>query len=102
MKLSDTEKLDGMESGSDIYLRVAGGSQVKRVAGAISKSIREQKVPVVIAIGAGAVNQAVKAICVSQGMVAAEGYTLLVKLGFRDEIIKDRPCTAMSMRVLSV
>jgi stage V sporulation protein S len=102
MKTQKTELVTEVGERSEVLFRVAGGSQVKLVAGAISRSIREGNIPVIVAIGAGAVNQALKAICVSQGMIAPEGYSIVIKPGFRDEFIGGRKCTAMSMKVVSI
>jgi stage V sporulation protein S len=100
-----TQKIDIVEErgeGAEVVLRVAGGSQVKSVAGAIGKTIREKHVPVIIAIGAGAVNQATKAVCVARGMLAPEGIDIVVKPGFKDEEINGQPRTAIRMQVLII
>lgn len=85
----------------DVLLRVAGGSQVKKVAGAIVKNLREKKVPHLIAIGAGAVNQAIKAVCVARGMVGPEGKSLSIVPGFRDEDVHGNIRTAIVMKVVT-
>lgn len=97
-----TQKFHVAEKDKETILKVAGGSQVKSVAGAIVKSIREGKIPVIVAIGAGAVNQAVKSICVARGMVAPEGLNLAMVPGFKDEEIAGEPKTAIAMRVISL
>jgi stage V sporulation protein S len=53
--------------------RVASTSHSTAVAGAIAGSIREDKSVVLQAIGAGSVNQAVKAIAIARGYLAGEG-----------------------------
>jgi stage V sporulation protein S len=102
MKTQKTDIVEERGEGAEIILRVAGGSQVKAVAGAIGKTIREKNVPIIVAIGAGAVNQAIKAICVARGMLAPEGVDIVVKPGFKDEEINGQPRTAIRMQVLTI
>jgi stage V sporulation protein S len=102
MKTQKTDIVEERGEGAEIILRVAGGSQVKAVAGAIGKTIREKSVPIIVAIGAGAVNQAIKAICVARGMLAPEGVDIVVKPGFKDEEINGQPRTAIRMQVLTI
>jgi len=99
-----TQKSDIVEEkeGSIVVLRVAGGSQVRAVAGAIGKTIRERNIPVIIAIGAGAVNQTIKAVCVARGMLAPEGVDIVIKPGFKDEEIDGQPRTAIRMQVITL
>jgi stage V sporulation protein S len=93
-----TQKESIQDTGkNEILLRVAGGSEVRSVSGAIVKNIREGKVVTLIAIGAGAVNQAVKAVCVASGMMAPQGKTLDISPGFSDETIKGEHKTAVRM-----
>lgn len=58
-------------------IRVAAGSRTASVAGAIAGSFREQGVVEVQAIGASAVNQAIKAIVLAKGYLAEEGKGIL-------------------------
>ncbi|HEY8740917.1 MAG TPA: stage V sporulation protein S, partial [Candidatus Dormibacteraeota bacterium] len=57
-------------------LKVAGTSRPVSVAGAIAGVIRSQGRVEIHAIGAGAVNQAIKAIAISRGYVAPSGLDL--------------------------
>ena len=59
-----------------IQIRVSSKSEASKVAGAIAKSLVEGKRVEVQAIGAGAVNQAVKAIVIARGFVAPNGIDL--------------------------
>lgn len=54
-------------------LRVTNNANVHKLAGAIAHSIRSHGAVDVQAIGAGAVNQSVKAIAVAQSFLAEEG-----------------------------
>jgi stage V sporulation protein S len=58
-------------------LKVSATSNPGAVAGAIAGVVRTQRTVEVQAIGAGAVNQAVKAIAISRGYVAPGGLDLI-------------------------
>jgi stage V sporulation protein S len=58
-------------------LKVAATSNPVMVAGAIASIIRNNRKAEIQAIGAGAVNQAVKAIAVSRGYVAPLGIEII-------------------------
>ena len=59
-------------------LKVSAKSQPKSVAGALSAVLRENVSAEVQAVGAGAVNQAVKALAITRGFVAPNGIDLVV------------------------
>ncbi|HOU32211.1 MAG TPA: stage V sporulation protein S [Synergistaceae bacterium] len=58
-------------------LKVSAGSQPKSVAGAIAAVLRETGALEIQAVGAGAVNQAVKSIAIARGYVAPNGIDLI-------------------------
>ena len=58
-------------------LKVSSTSQPKAVAGAIAAILRNGNPVEIQAIGAGAVNQAVKSIAVARGYVAPNGIDLV-------------------------
>ena len=58
-------------------LKVSSHSSPNSVAGAIAGVIREQKAVEVQAVGAGAANQAVKAIAIARGYLAPIGIDLI-------------------------
>ena len=58
-------------------LKVAAKSNPNSVAGALAGVIREQGKAEMQAIGAGAINQAVKAIAIARGFVAPSGLDLI-------------------------
>lgn len=70
-------------------LKVSGKSLPKNVAGATAHAIREDGETVLSAIGAGAVNQAVKSIAIARAMVASEGIDLWCVPGFLDQTLED-------------
>lgn len=57
-------------------LKVKNDSNVKKVAGAIAEMVREGEEVEMQVIGAGALNQAVKALIVARGFVSTNGYDL--------------------------
>jgi stage V sporulation protein S len=64
------------------FLRVSASSNPQSVASAIAHAIYENKSVKLRAVGAGAVNQAVKAMAISRGYVAPRGLDLVCVPGF--------------------
>lgn len=64
------------------FLRVSAGSNPQSVASAIAHAIYEKREVKLRAVGAGAVNQAVKSIAISRGYVAPRGLDLVCVPGF--------------------
>ena len=65
-------------------LKVAARSNPKAVSGAIAGAIEEEGVVEIHAIGAGAVNQTIKAIAIARYFVEQNGVELKVTPGFMD------------------
>jgi stage V sporulation protein S len=80
------------------YLRVSAGSDPLSLAMAISHSLDEVCEITVRAVGAGAVNQAVKAIAIARGRVASGGRDLTVRPGFQTITSRDGEITSMIFR----
>ncbi|MFO7951884.1 MAG: stage V sporulation protein S [Bacillota bacterium] len=80
-------------------LKVSAQSKPKAIAGAVAAAIRADGSVELQAIGAGAVNQAIKAIAIARGYVAPNGLNLVVKPAFVDLIIDDIPRTAIKFKV---
>lgn len=97
--MSRTFREGAHETGSKIELRVAAGSPANKVAGAIVKNMEEGKEATLLAMGAGAVNQAVKSVCLARGMVAVHGWNLYIIPGMVDEYSNDEQKTAISLLV---
>jgi stage V sporulation protein S len=64
------------------FLRVSAGSNPQSVASAIAHALYEKHETKLRAVGAGAVNQAVKAMAIARGYVAPRGMDLTCKPGF--------------------
>ncbi len=76
-------------------LKVGASSQPKTVAGAMAAVLREQGAVEVQAVGAGAVNQTVKAIAVARGYVAPNGIDLICIPSFAKIMIDNEERTAI-------
>ncbi len=76
-------------------LKVSSTSNPKSVAGALAAVIREEGRAELQAIGAGAVNQATKAIAISRGYVAPNGIDLIMIPAFTEIEIDDEERTAI-------
>ncbi len=80
-------------------LKVSAQSKPSAVAGAIAGVIREKGHAEVQAIGAGAVNQAVKAIAIARGYLAPSGLDVVCVPSFTDVIINAEERTAIKLVV---
>ncbi len=80
-------------------LKVSAQSQPKSVAGALAAVLRENLTAELQAVGAGAVNQAVKAIAITRGFVAPNGIDLVVIPAFSEIIIEGEERTAIKFIV---
>lgn len=63
-------------------LRVKSASNPQAVAAAVAHAIYDGRPPTLRAIGAGAVNQAVKALAIASGYCAQKGIHISVRPGF--------------------
>lgn len=76
-------------------LKVSAASKPKSVAGALAAVLREKGSAEVQAVGAGAVNQAVKAIAIARGYVAPNGIDLVAIPAFAEIAIDGEERTAI-------
>ncbi|BAD40439.1 stage V sporulation protein S [Symbiobacterium thermophilum] len=76
-------------------LKVSATSNPKSVAGALAAVLREKGSAEVQAVGAGAVNQAVKAIAIARGYVAPNGIDLITIPAFAEIAIEGEERTAI-------
>jgi len=80
-------------------IKVSGKSRTSAVAGAIAGVFREQKHAEVQAIGASAINQAVKALALSKRYLAEDGYNIVFIPEFVDVEIDEKVRTAIKFVV---
>jgi len=81
-------------------LKAAATSSVNAVAGALAGTIREVGSAELQTIGAGALNQAVKAIAVARGYLAPSGYNLVCIPAFYDVVVDGEQRTAIKLLVM--
>lgn len=80
-------------------LKVSTKSNPNSVAGALAGILREQGAVEVQTVGAGALNQAVKAIAIARGFVAPSGVDLTCVPSFADITINGEERTAIRLLV---
>ena len=80
-------------------IKVAAGSRTSSVAGAIAGVVREHKRAEVQAIGAGAVNQAVKATAIARGYLQEDGIDVICIPEFTSVDIEGKERTAIRLVV---
>ncbi len=86
------------ELGMEI-LKVSAKSNPNSVAGALAGVLRERGAAEIQAIGAGALNQAVKAVAIARGFVAPSGVDLICIPAFTDIQIDGEERTAIKLIV---
>ena len=80
-------------------IKVAATSRSTAVAGAIAGVIREKGHVDVQAIGAGAVNQAIKAVTIARGYLELDGIDIVVVPSFAEVEIDEQERTAVRLGI---
>ena len=80
-------------------LKVSTKSNPNSVAGALAAIIKEKNIVEIQAVGAGAINQAVKAIAIARGFVAPSGRDIVCVPAFTDIEIDGEERTALKLIV---
>ena len=80
-------------------LKVSTKSNPNSVAGALAAIIKEKNIGEIQAVGAGAINQAVKAIAIARGFVAPSGRDIVCIPAFTDIEIDGEERTAIKLIV---
>ena len=80
-------------------LKVSSKSNPNGVAGAIANVIRDGKSVEIQAVGAGALNQAVKAVAIARGFVAPTGVDLVCIPAFAEVQVEGEDRTGMKLIV---
>ena len=83
-------------------LKVSSKPNPSKVAGAIANVFREQGSVEIQTIGAGSLNQAIKAVCIARGFLAPSGENLVVLPAFSDILIEGEEKTAIKLVVESI
>jgi len=80
-------------------LKVSAKSNPNSVAGALAAIIKEKNIAEMQAVGAGAINQAVKAIAIARGFIAPSGKDIICVPAFTDIVIDGEERTAIKLIV---
>lgn len=80
-------------------LKVSSKSNSSSVAGALANVFKEHNSVEIQAVGAGAINQAIKAIAIARGFVAPSGKNLVCTPAFSDISIDGEERTAIKLIV---
>ena len=80
-------------------LKVSSKSNPSKVAGAIANIFRTEGKLEIQTIGAGSLNQAIKAVAIARGFLAPSGSSLVVVPAFSDILIDGMQKTAIKLIV---
>ncbi len=80
-------------------IKVASHSSVTAVAGAISNIIRDQDYLEVNTVGAGSLNQAIKAVAIARGYLVPSGIEIYMIPSFKEIEIEGKEKTAIKLRI---
>ena len=83
-------------------LKVSSKSNPSSVAGALANVFKDKESVEIQAVGAGAINQAIKAIAIARGFVAPSGKNLVCIPAFTDITIEGEERTAIKLIVESI
>src|SRR5262245_5186167 len=96
-----TNSAQAVERHTAEVLKVSTRSRPSAVAGAIAGVIRDSGVAEVQSIGAGATNQAIKAVAIARSYLSEEGVDIVCTPSFIDVAIDDEERTAIRLLVES-
>ena len=82
-------------------LKVSSKSNSSKVAGAIANIFREKGTVELQTIGAGSLNQAIKALCIARGFLAPSGTNLVCIPAFTDIIIDGEEKTGITNEMVA-
>ena len=83
-------------------IKVSSKSNPSSVAGALANVFREKGIVEVQAIGAGALNQAIKGVAIARGFVAPSGIDLVCIPAFAEIVVDDDKKTGIKLIVKGV
>lgn len=78
-------------------LKVSAKSSPNAVAGALAACLRDDGEATLACVGAGAVNQAVKAAAIASGFVAPQGIELVMRPAFKDILMDGEERTSVRL-----
>lgn len=80
-------------------LKVSSKSNPNSIAGALANVLRDENTVEIQAVGAGALNQAIKGIIIARGFVAPSGKNLCCVPSFAEVIIDNEERTAIKLTI---
>ena len=83
-------------------LKVSSKSNPSKVAGAIANIFRENGTAELQTIGAGSLNQAIKAVAIARGFLAPSGKNIAVIPAFNDVLIGGEEKTAIKLTLQTI
>lgn len=83
-------------------IKVSAQSRTSAVAGAIAGVMRERGCAEIHAIGASAVNQAIKAVTIARSYVAEDGFDLAIVPGFKQVEVEGEERTALHLKIFKL
>jgi stage V sporulation protein S len=99
MSFMDTVTMDDDSASKADIIKVSARSRSTAVAGAIAAVMREHQMAEVQAIGAGAVNQAVKALAIARGYLSRDEIDIVFVPYFTEVDIDGQERTAVRFKV---
>lgn len=81
-------------------LKISSKSNVNAVAGAIAGLIKDNKSVEMKAVGAGAVNQAIKSVIIANGFIAPTGQKIKIEPAFCTVEIEDEDRSAIKLKLV--
>lgn len=82
--------------------KVSSKTEPGKLAGAMAGVVKNGKEVSIQAIGARAVNQAVKAVAIARGFLAPAGIDVAIIPSFKEQEFDERPVTAMRLEIIEV
>ena len=83
-------------------LKVSAGTEVGGLAGAIAGAIRQGEEAEIVSVGAGALNQSVKAVAIAKEFLLREGKEIAVSPSFLGISIDGSEKTAINIHVFEI
>lgn len=80
-------------------LKVSSKSNPNSIAGALANVLRENSSVEIQAVGAGALNQAIKGIIIARGFMAPSGKNIVCVPSFSEVVIENEERTAIKLLI---
>lgn len=85
---------------NEVLLKVKSSSSAANLAAAIANNVYDNKEITLRCIGAASVNQACKAVAISQSYVGPRGYVLAMRPGFTTVKMDDGDISALTFKII--